>query len=126
MGIIKQLFWIFLFSLLGEGIALVLAEYLTIPGSVIGMLLLFLALHLQWLKMQQVEEVGTWLTDNMAIFFVPAGVGLMTNFDLLAEFWAQLLFIVVITVIIMMAVVGKLIEKVMNQDKIKSQRSEYE
>lgn len=62
--------------------------------------------------MEQVDEVGTWLTDNMAIFFVPAGVGLMTNFDVLAESWVQLLIIMFVTTAIMMWFVGKVVQAV--------------
>ncbi len=113
MRIIKQLFWIFLFALLGEGISFLLATFIDVPGSVIGMILLFFALHFDWLKMEQVEEVGNWLTDNMAIFFVPAGVGLMRNFDLLADVWLQLLIIMLVTVAIMMAFVGIIVQKMM-------------
>ena len=81
--------WILLFSFIGEFLSLI--SPVAIPGSVIGMVLLFIALHFKWLKLNQVEEVGNWLTDNMAIFFVPAGVGLMTNFGILGDVWWQLL-----------------------------------
>lgn len=118
MRIIKQLFWIFLFALLGEGISFLLASFIDVPASVIGMILLFLALHFDWLKMEQVEEVGNWLTDNMAIFFVPAGVGLMRNFDLLADVWLQLLIIMLVTVAIMMAFVGIVVQKMMGDSLI--------
>lgn len=113
MKIIKQFFWIFLFSLLGEGTSILISNFVTIPGSVIGMILLFVALHFNWLKLSQVDEVGTWLTDNMAIFFIPAGVGLMTNFDLLADVWLQLLIIMVVTVTVMMWFVGTIVQKIM-------------
>lgn len=113
MKIIKQFFWIFLFSLLGEGTSILISNFVAIPGSVIGMILLFIALHFNWLKLSQVEEVGTWLTDNMAIFFIPAGVGLMTNFDLLADVWLQLLIIMVVTVTVMMWFVGTIVQKIM-------------
>lgn len=112
MKIIKQLFWIFLFSLLGEMVSGALANLVAIPGSVIGMVLLFFALHFKWLNLNQVEEVGTWLTDNMAIFFVPAGVGLMTNFDVLAGVWLQLLIIMIVTTAIMMWFIGSVVQKV--------------
>ena len=113
MKIIKQFFWIFLFSLLGEGTSILISNFVAIPGSVIGMILLFIALHFNWLKLSQVDEVGTWLTDNMAIFFIPAGVGLMTNFDLLADVWLQLLIIMVVTVTVMMWFVGSIVQKIM-------------
>ncbi len=119
MRIIKQLFWIFLFSLLGTLISAAIADIVAIPGSVIGMVLLFFALHFNWLKLEQVDEVGTWLTDNMAIFFVPAGVGLMTNFDVLAESWLQLLIIMVVTTAVMMWFVGRIVQKIMSLAKTK-------
>ena len=81
------------------------------------MVLLFLALHSNILKMEQVDEVGTWLTDNMAIFFVPAGVGLMTNFDVLAQSWLQLLIIMAVTCGAMMLFVGKIVQAFKDRPK---------
>ena len=127
MRIIKQLFWIFLFSLLGELISAMIAGFVAIPGSVIGMVLLFFALHFKWLKIEQVDKVGTWLTDNMAIFFVPAGVGLMTNFDVLAESWWQLLIIMAVTTAVMMWFVGNIVQAVqkrLNKDENKGTTAE--
>lgn len=112
MKIIKQLFWIILFSLLGEIISATLVNIVAIPGSVIGMVLLFFALHFKIISVEQVEEVGTWLTDNMAIFFVPAGVGLLTNFNVLLEYWVQLLIIMLVTVSLMMLFVGKVVQAI--------------
>ncbi len=119
MRLIKQLFWIFLFSLLGEFLSSAIASFVAIPGSVLGMVLLFFALHFKWLKIEQVDEVGTWLTDNMAIFFVPAGVGLMTNFDVLAEWWLQLLIIMLVTVALMMWFVGQIVQWVQKRTQKK-------
>ncbi|MCI3028833.1 CidA/LrgA family protein [Desemzia incerta] len=112
MKIIKQLSLIFLFSLIGEVLSILIASFIAIPGSVIGLVLLFLALQLNVLKVEQVDEVGTWLTSNMGIFFVPAGVGLMTNFGVLADTWWQLLIIMVVTTILMMIFVGKVVQSV--------------
>lgn len=111
MKIFKQLFWIFFFSLLGEILSAAIASFVAIPGSVIGMVLLFLALHFKLLKMEAVEEVGTWLTDNMALFFIPAGVGLMTNFDILGGVWWQLLIILLATVIVLLGFVGQIVQR---------------
>lgn len=120
MKFIKQLFWIFLFSLLGEGISLLIVQFVSIPGSVIGMVLLFVALHFNLLAMEAVDELGTWLTDNMALFFVPAGVGLMPHFDLLADYWLELSFILVVSLIFLMVFVGKIIEKMMDKSSPKN------
>lgn len=110
MKLIKQLFWIFLFSFLGDIVSTLIASFIAIPGSVIGMVLLFIALHFKWLGVDQVDEIGTWLTDNMGIFFVPAGVGLMANFGILANTWWQLVIIMVVTTILMMGFVGHIVQ----------------
>lgn len=110
MKLITQLFWILLFVLLGEVVSLIIAPIVLIPGSVIGMILLFLALYFNFLKMEQVDEVGTWLTDNMLVFFIPAGVGLITTFHILGDVWWQLLIAMVITIALLMGVSGVIVQ----------------
>ncbi|WP_080145515.1 CidA/LrgA family protein [Marinilactibacillus piezotolerans] len=109
MNLLQQFGWILFFSLIGELISLFLP--LPIPGSVIGMLLLFSALHFDWLKMEKVEQVGTWLTQNMAILFVPAGVGLMVYLDLLVSIWWQIIIICILSTSFVIISVGKAVQK---------------
>ena len=113
--IIEQLFFILLFSLIGEVVAVLLSPYIAVPGPVMGMLILFAAIHFGWIKKSSIKMVGTWLTDNMAIFFVPAGVGLMTHFDTLQSIWWQLLLVVLITVIVLLICIGKFVQKFIRQ-----------
>ena len=42
------------------------------PASVIGLVLLFIALCTGIVKLEQVETVGTALTNNISFLFVPA------------------------------------------------------
>ena len=56
-----------------------------IPGSVIGMVLLFLALAFKKVKPEKVKRLSTVLTQNMGLFFVPAGVGLMNSFGIISR-----------------------------------------
>lgn len=93
----------------------------SVPGSVAGMILLFIALHTGLLKIEKVEEVGDWLVNNMAIFFVPAGIGLMTNFDIIGETWWQLLIIIVISATLMMWFVGFITQFMMNHSSNKKE-----
>ena len=115
MKIIEQLFFILLFSLIGEVVAVLLSPYIAVPGPVMGMVILFAALHFGWIKISRIKMVGTWLTDNMAIFFVPAGVGLMTHFDTLQSIWWQLLLVILITVIVLLICIGKFVQKMKRQ-----------
>lgn len=113
MVYIKQLFFIFMFSFFGEVVSMILP--FSVPGSVAGMILMFIALHFNLLKIERVEEAGDWLVNNMAIFFVPAGIGLMTNFDIIGAIWWQLLIIVGLSATLMMWFVGFVVQFVMNR-----------
>lgn len=118
MKIIKQLFWLFLFSFLGE-----LLSYLSpiaVPGSVLGMVLLFTALQFNWIGMEQVEDAGEWLTNNMAILFIPAGVGLMTNFGIISSVWWQLLVVIFISTTLMIALVGVVVQLIIRRSRVRS------
>ena len=115
MDKLKQLFWLLLFSYIGELLSLVISPFVAIPGSVIGMVVLFLALHFNILPIEKVEDVGTWLTDNMAFLFIPAGVGLMTQFEVLGgNVWWQLLIILFVTTALMMWCVGTVVQKLID------------
>lgn len=48
-----------------------------IPGSVTGMVLMFISLLTGIVKDHQVRTVATFLTDNMTMFFLPAFMGIM-------------------------------------------------
>ena len=53
-----------------------------IPGSVCGMILLFIALTLKWIRPHDVDKAASALTRNMALFFVPASIGLMHEYKI--------------------------------------------
>ena len=69
---------IFLLYALGNAISWLTGGY--IPGSVIGMLLLFAGLLTGIIKPAKIAPVANFLVGNMALFFVPVGVGLMVSF----------------------------------------------
>lgn len=48
-----------------------------IPGSVTGMVLMFISLLNGIVKDHQIRTVATFLTDNMTMFFLPAFMGIM-------------------------------------------------
>lgn len=83
---------------------------LPVPGSILGMILLFLALQFKILEFRHVDEAGSFLINNMTILFLPAGVGIMAKWNLISHFWAQILLIVVGALIINMLILGKLVE----------------
>jgi Putative effector of murein hydrolase LrgA len=109
---IKGLFFIFLFYFLGEAISVFINGYM--PGSVLGMILLFLCLFFKILKPEYVKDAATVITKNMAVFFVPVSVGLMAYAEVLsASIWTITLAIVISTIltIITVAVIQEQMEK---------------
>ena len=80
---LTEAFYILFFYFTGEFISYFIDGF--IPGSVIGMVLLFLALAFKKVKPEKVKRLSTVLTQNMGLFFVPAGVGLMNSFGIISE-----------------------------------------
>lgn len=86
---------------------------LPIPASVYGLIILFLALYMGFLKLAQVKETADFLIDIMPIMFMPAAVGLLESWPFLAPIWASLLTITIVTTIIVMAVTGRVAQHIL-------------
>ena len=70
---------------IGEYISSFLQNIITIPGSIIGMILLFLGLQFKIIKLENISYIGDLFLNNMAIFFVPAGVALIKSLHLISS-----------------------------------------
>lgn len=73
---------------------------LPIPGTVIGMLLLFAALYTNIIKKEALEDVSEFLISHMSFLFVPAGVGLITVLGLVKDRWIEISAVVFISTIV--------------------------
>lgn len=74
--------------------------HLPIPGSVVGLILLFLALHIGIIRVEMIEDVCEFLLSNMSFLFIPAGVGLMTSLGILKGKWIAFMVILIISTIL--------------------------
>ncbi len=93
--------WILLCWLLGNVLSDLIGGY--ISGSIIGMLLLFVALSLRVAKVESVRPVAKFLLSTMALFFVPYGVGLMVSYEVVvSNIWAILISAVISTLIVLL------------------------
>lgn len=76
----------------------------SIPGSVVGMVLLFISLMTGLVKDYQIRKVATFLTDNMTVFFLPAFMGIMELWGLISmNLFAWLAVVVLSTVLVLVA-----------------------
>ncbi|WP_248404069.1 CidA/LrgA family protein [Butyrivibrio fibrisolvens] len=117
MKYLKQFLIILAISLLGE----VLKELLPlpIPASIYGMVFLFILLLTGIIKLDQVKDAGKFLIEIMPVMFIPAGVGLMSSWNVLKPVLVPVSVITVITIITVMGATGIVSQIVIREDKSK-------
>jgi holin-like protein len=108
MKILRELALLLLFSVLGEGLRM--AFDLPVPGSILGILLLFAALESKLIKVEHIDTTAQFLLNNLTIFFVPAGVALIKYYGAIKTTWPILLLALVICTVINLITVGKMVQ----------------
>ncbi|HRW49985.1 MAG: CidA/LrgA family protein [Caldilinea sp.] len=91
-------------QLAGEVIARLLG--LPVPGPVLGMVILFVALVIRGHVPDDVGVVTGGLLQNLSLLFVPAGVGVMLHAGLLVQNWLAVSAALMASVVITIAVTG--------------------
>ena len=113
MRYLKQFLIIMLFSFIGEMLNYFIP--LPIPASIYGLIILFICLLTGVVRIHQVKETGQFLIDIMPIMFIPAGVGLITSWNILKVQVIPIIIIIVFSTVIVMAVAGKVTEFVIKR-----------
>lgn len=93
------------FCFLGEILHEVLP--LPVPASIYGLILLLAALKTGLVKLEQVKEVGNFLTGIFPLLFVPAAVGVMELWGELGEMIIPILLAIVPVTILVLASAGR-------------------
>jgi len=86
-------------------------SHLPLSGSIIGMLLLVIGLELKLIKTKDVKDAANFLLNNMAMFFIPAGVGLMCHYRILKQEWLPISLAIIVSAILVLTVVGLIMKK---------------
>lgn len=117
MKYLKQFLIILAIYLLGE----VLKELLPlpIPASIYGMVFLFILLLTGVIKLDQVKDAGKFLIEIMPVMFIPAGVGLMSSWNVLKPVLVPVSIITIITIFTVMGATGIVSQIVIRKDKSK-------
>ena len=108
MKLYVQLMIIFMISLVGEGISSVFQ--LPVPGSIIGLVLLFLALQFKLLRLRHISMVGNFLLANMTILFLPPAVGIMDKFQVIAPYLLPILLILLGAIVLNVCVIAVVVQ----------------
>ena len=95
---------------------------LPVPGSIIGMILLFVLLTSHIVKVEKVENLANFFLDHLAFFFIPASVGLMTSFASLKGSIFKIILLCILTTIIVIAVTGIMVQFICNRKSVKEDK----
>lgn len=115
MKLLKQLSLILVILALGEYISSIISNFIVIPGSIIGIIILFLLLKIGIIKIDKVEDISNFLLDNMAIFFIPAGVSLIQSLDIISSNIIVLAITIIISTILVMSITAIVVEKMIKR-----------
>ncbi|MFC3884322.1 CidA/LrgA family protein [Bacillus songklensis] len=116
--ILLQMILLTVIFLLGEGI--VRLFHLPVPGSIIGLAILFLLLQLKIIKLSWIEKGGNLLLANLLLFFIPAVVGLINYTDVIKQYGIQIMAVIVVSTVLVMSVTGLVAELVSKRKEEKS------
>lgn len=81
------------------------------------MLLLLAALHLKWIKVDDIRFVSSFLLGYMPLFFIPAGASVMVSYLLMDGFYVQIVAITVVSTILVMALTGLIVQHFVRKER---------
>ena len=113
MKYLSQFVIIMGFTLLGEALQRLIP--LPIPASVYGLVLLFLALCLKLVKVEQVKDVGSFLTSILPILFVSPAVGIVEDWGLVSDRLIPILLLLIGSTMLSFAVSGRLAQALLKK-----------
>lgn len=115
LKIFREVIIIFGLYYIGEFLSKSLS--LPLPGSLIGMILLFLLLNFRIVRLEHISSVSDFLLGHLPFFFIPAGVALMASFLRIKDIWFPMLIICAVTTILTMGLSGWSIQKLLERKK---------
>lgn len=109
------------FQLAGEVLARALT--LPVPGPVIGMALMFVALILRGGPDESLRGTANGLLQHLSLLFVPAGTGIMLHFRRLGDEWLPLTVALVASTLLSIAVSALLLQALTRRSRNSRERA---
>lgn len=119
MKFLIQFMIIIAFSFLGELLHYILP--LPIPASIYGIVLLFVALELKWVKVKDIRETSSFLIAVMPVMFIPAAVGLIDSWKSIGNSWLEYIIVTLLTTFVVMGVSGWITQFVIQRNKVQKE-----
>lgn len=123
LNITLQIAFLYVLSLLGGIIVEFL--HLPLPGSIIGLIILLLLLHMKIVKKEYVADGAGFLLPILTLLFIPAAVGVVNYPELLSWLGVSLLIITIISTIFSLGVTAKFAQKLEQTERQKEEVEVY-
>lgn len=106
MKYLSQFLIIMGFTLAGEALQRLIP--LPIPASVYGLVLLFAALCLKWVKVEQIRDVGGFFTSILPVLFVSPAVGIVEQWDVIRPQLLAIALLIVASTVLTFGISGSI------------------
>lgn len=103
--ILVQIIFLYGLSILGNLIVSLLN--LPIPGSIVGLLLLFMGLHTNIIPVTFIQEGAGFILVVLPLFLIPSTVGVIEYPELLSIRGVMLILMVMVSTFLTMIIVGR-------------------
>ena len=124
---LRSLFIIFFYQLLGEAIRKIFE--INIPGPVIGLILLLLSFIIFFKKLTQSKKIikeisvtSNQIINYLSLLFVPIGVGVVMHIDYLGDNLFKIFSIIIIGTLATLVFTAFVMEKIINLEKKNGKR----
>lgn len=108
--IIIQILFFIVFSWIMN--RLVLGLHIPVPGSILGMILLFVMLQMKIIPRKYIESGSDWLIATMLLFFIPPAVGIIGYRQLILNEGVQIALVIGLGTITVMLCSGLVAQQV--------------
>ena len=116
---IAQIGIIILFYLVGEYIVSITG--IIIPGSIVGLVLLWLSLYFKLLNVKFIQKGASFMLAFLTLFFIPSTVAVINYPELLTVSGGLLILAVIISTILALVITGKVSRIIEEKEKQKKE-----
>jgi len=92
-------------------ISVLLSSIIPIPSGLIGMLILFLAINLRLVKIEEIEKYVDFILKHLAFFFVPLAVTLTLDLHYISDVIVEVMTVIIVSTFLVMGFTGLVVQK---------------
>lgn len=91
---------------------------LPIPGSIYGIVVMFLLLSMGFISLKNVKDAAHFLIEIMPVMFIPAAVGLISVWAQLRRMYIPIILSITLVTVLVMVITGKVSDLIIGRTEI--------